>query len=151
MECGLGHHDRPHSSLHEAWPEASSFVLFRKLHCRCPLLTGLNHFSERGWGFSCHFREPHIQMMLNCFDYVQWKTVVATVTASGPTVEKFAQCVSLNSEILIPVPTAFYTPNTTSFSAILQSSAHNLRYPKPDFLKTITKHIKIFFNLFSIF
>ena len=78
VECGLRHHDRPHSSLHEAWPEASSFVPFRKLHCMCPLLTGLTHFSERGWGFSYHFREPHIQKLLNCFEYVQRKTVVTT-------------------------------------------------------------------------
>ncbi|RVW80168.1 Berberine bridge enzyme-like 15 [Vitis vinifera] len=47
----------------------------------------------------------------------------ASVTASDPILEKFSQCVSLNSEILIPVSTAFYTPNTTSFSAFLQSSA----------------------------
>lgn len=65
----------------------------------------------------------------------------ASVTASDPILEKFSQCVSLNSEILIPVSTAFYTPNTTSFSAFLQSSAQNLRYlvpsaPKPEFIFT---------------
>ena len=72
MERGLGHR-RPHSSA--AW---GSFVPFGKLHCRRSLLTSLTHFSERGWGFSCHFREPHIQKLFNYFEYVQRKRVVAT-------------------------------------------------------------------------
>ena len=67
--------------------------------------------------------------------------VSASVTTSDPMLENFSQCVSLNTEILVPVATAFYTPNTTSFNTFLQSSAQNLRYlvpsqPKPEFIFT---------------
>ena len=49
-----------HSSLHQAWPEANSFVPFGELHRSCcPFLAGLTHFSRSGWGCSCHFRDHH--------------------------------------------------------------------------------------------
>lgn len=65
----------------------------------------------------------------------------ASVIASDPTLEQFSQCVSLNSEILFPVASTLYTPDNASFSAILESSAQNLRYlvpsaPKPEFIFT---------------
>lgn len=66
---------------------------------------------------------------------------VLTVNSDPNILEKFAECVSLNTEVLVPVATAFITPNTTSFSTVLQSSAQNLRYllpsqPKPEFIFT---------------
>ncbi|XP_059460592.1 berberine bridge enzyme-like 15 [Corylus avellana] len=52
---------------------------------------------------------------------------------------KFIQCLSLHSNISIPIATAFVTPNNSSFASVLESSAQNLRYllpsvPKPNFI-----------------
>ncbi|KAB8408226.1 hypothetical protein FH972_024838 [Carpinus fangiana] len=60
--------------------------------------------------------------------------------ASALTQEQFFQCLSLNSKIPIPQATAFFTPkNISSFTAVLSSTAQNLRYllpsvPKPEFV-----------------
>ncbi|XVF79553.1 hypothetical protein PTKIN_Ptkin14bG0232500 [Pterospermum kingtungense] len=55
--------------------------------------------------------------------------------------DKFIQCFNANTEFVVPVSTAFFTPNNSSFSAILESTAQNLRYlvpsmPKPEFIIT---------------
>ncbi|XP_022865080.1 berberine bridge enzyme-like 13 [Olea europaea var. sylvestris] len=55
--------------------------------------------------------------------------------------EKFYTCISLNSELSIPFPTAFYAPGNASYNPILESSAMNLRYlmpsvPKPQLIFT---------------
>ncbi|PSR86437.1 Berberine bridge enzyme-like [Actinidia chinensis var. chinensis] len=64
--------------------------------------------------------------------------------------ENFYECLTLNSEISIPLSTAFYTPNNTSFNSILQSSAQNLRYlvpsvPKPEVIFTplLESHVQV--------
>ncbi|XP_022720903.1 berberine bridge enzyme-like 13 [Durio zibethinus] len=74
------------------------------------------------------------------------KTATASISRSKrPTSslfeEKFIQCFNANSEIPIPLSTAFFTPNNSSFSSVLQSTAQNLRYlvpsmPKPHFIIT---------------
>ncbi|XVF74977.1 hypothetical protein PTKIN_Ptkin13bG0152200 [Pterospermum kingtungense] len=67
----------------------------------------------------------------------------STTTATPCTIvqEKFIQCFNANSEVAIPMSTAFFTPNNSSFSSVLQSTAQNLRYlvpsmPKPEFIIT---------------
>ncbi|XWS20776.1 hypothetical protein CRYUN_Cryun31cG0131600 [Craigia yunnanensis] len=55
--------------------------------------------------------------------------------------EKFIQCFNANSELAIPLSTAFFTRNNSSFFSVLQSTAQNLRYlvpsmPKPQFIIT---------------
>ncbi|KAL6991942.1 Monolignol oxidoreductase AtBBE-like 15 [Sarracenia purpurea var. burkii] len=55
--------------------------------------------------------------------------------------DNFYQCLSQNSDPSTPLSTAFYTPNNTSFTSLLQSSAQNLRclmpsVPKPDLIFT---------------
>jgi FAD/FMN-containing dehydrogenase len=65
----------------------------------------------------------------------------SSVTVSLPIKDDFVQCFLQNSEISVPT-SSFYTPdNSSSFSAVLQSTAQNLRYllpsvPKPVFIFT---------------
>ncbi|KAJ0017718.1 hypothetical protein Pint_11311 [Pistacia integerrima] len=64
----------------------------------------------------------------------------ASWTISLPTQESFLHCLNTNSQISVPL-SAFCSPNNSSFSSILQSSAQNLRYlepskPKPEFIFT---------------
>lgn len=63
----------------------------------------------------------------------------ASLAASASVQENFIECLSRNSEISIPLATAFVTPNNSTFTTVLQSSAQNLRYlvpsaPKPEFI-----------------
>ncbi|KAE7996046.1 hypothetical protein FH972_000795 [Carpinus fangiana] len=65
----------------------------------------------------------------------------ASFAASASTIqEQFIQCLFVNSQnISIPLATAFFTQNNSSFSTVLESSAQNLRYlvpsaPKPEFI-----------------
>ncbi|KAJ6950878.1 hypothetical protein NC651_004531 [Populus alba x Populus x berolinensis] len=63
------------------------------------------------------------------------------LTFSLPIKDSFVQCLSQNSEVVIPA-SDFYTPdNSSSFNAALESTAQNLRYllpsvPKPEFIFT---------------
>ncbi|KAF3450415.1 hypothetical protein FNV43_RR06496 [Rhamnella rubrinervis] len=62
-------------------------------------------------------------------------------TASASVVDDFIKCVSVYSNLSIPISTAFFTPNNSSFTSVLESSAQNLRYltpsaPKPEFIFT---------------
>jgi len=64
----------------------------------------------------------------------------ASLAASALTQEQFVQCLSVNSQnISIPLATAFFAPDNSSFTTVLESSAQNLRYlvpsaPKPEFI-----------------
>ncbi|KAF8028844.1 hypothetical protein BT93_E1494 [Corymbia citriodora subsp. variegata] len=54
--------------------------------------------------------------------------------------DDFVRCLNLNSELVVP-PSTFYNQKSANFSAVLQSSAQNLRYlvpsmPKPEFIFT---------------
>ncbi|GMN64429.1 hypothetical protein TIFTF001_033494 [Ficus carica] len=62
-------------------------------------------------------------------------------SASAATLDNFIQCVTQNSDLSVPISSAFITPNTSSFTPLLQSSAQNLRYlvpsaPKPEVIFT---------------
>ncbi|KAL5741589.1 hypothetical protein ACOSP7_028321 [Xanthoceras sorbifolium] len=66
------------------------------------------------------------------------------LSASSPTSvsiqDNFIHCVSVRCEISVPSST-FYTPNKSSFSSVLESTAQNLRFvdpsvPKPDLIFT---------------
>lgn len=63
----------------------------------------------------------------------------ASLAASASVQENFIQCLDDNSEFSVPIATAFFTPNNSSFTTVLNSSAQNLRYlvpsaPKPEFI-----------------
>ncbi|XP_044467859.1 berberine bridge enzyme-like 15 [Mangifera indica] len=63
----------------------------------------------------------------------------ASWATSTSILDDYMQCISAHS--LIFSPSTFYTPDNSSFSSILQSSAQNLRYlvpsaPKPEFIFT---------------
>ncbi|XP_070662158.1 monolignol oxidoreductase AtBBE-like 15 [Malus domestica] len=69
--------------------------------------------------------------------------VLSTSWAHPPpsTQENFIQCLSHYSNTSIPFSSDFLTPKNSSFTAVLESSAQNLRYlvssvPKPDFIFT---------------
>ena len=61
--------------------------------------------------------------------------------SSASTLDNFIECVATNSELSIPLSSAFFTPNSSSYTPLLQSTAQNLRYlvpsaPKPEFIFT---------------
>ncbi|KAI3411566.1 FAD-binding PCMH-type domain-containing protein [Psidium guajava] len=61
-------------------------------------------------------------------------------SVSGSIQDDFVRCLNLNSELAVPL-SAFYNQKSSNFSAVLQSSAQNLRYlvpsvPKPEFIFT---------------
>ncbi|POO01077.1 Xanthine dehydrogenase C subunit, partial [Trema orientale] len=65
----------------------------------------------------------------------------SSLANSASTTENFTQCVSINSELSVPVATTLFTPINSSFTSVLQSSATNLRFlepsvPKPEFIFT---------------
>ncbi|XP_047954781.1 berberine bridge enzyme-like 13 [Salvia hispanica] len=62
-------------------------------------------------------------------------------TSSQTIQDKFYQCITINSELSIPFSTAFSAPDNASFTALLESSAQNLRclvssVPKPELIFT---------------
>lgn len=62
------------------------------------------------------------------------------ISVSSTIQDDFVQCLNLNSELVVPLST-FYNQKSSNFSAVLQSSAQNLRYlvpsmPKPEFIFT---------------
>lgn len=112
---------------------------------------------------TCHQRRPKpinkrapAQLLINSDTKTRTKTMVspsssslfsvflvlllsASLAASASVQDNFIQCLSANSEFSNPLASAFYTPNNSSFSTILQSTAQNLRYlvpsaPKPEFI-----------------
>ncbi|KAK6133502.1 hypothetical protein DH2020_032748 [Rehmannia glutinosa] len=75
--------------------------------------------------------------------------LVFTSWANSQPIQKFYQCINLNSELSIPFSTAFSSPDNASFSSILQSSAQNLRclvpsVPKPQLIFTplVENHVQ---------
>ncbi|XP_062094400.1 berberine bridge enzyme-like 26 [Humulus lupulus] len=62
-------------------------------------------------------------------------------TSPNSTAENFIECVSINSELSVPVVTTLFTPNTCSFTSVLGFTPTNLRFlepsvPKPQFIFT---------------
>ncbi|CAA0832277.1 FAD-binding Berberine family protein [Striga hermonthica] len=55
---------------------------------------------------------------------------------SQPIIDQFYQCINLNSDLAVPFSSAFFSPDNSSFSVALESTAQNLRrlvpsVPKP--------------------
>ncbi|XP_062094607.1 berberine bridge enzyme-like 26 [Humulus lupulus] len=80
-----------------------------------------------------------LSSLLLFFQYIIF--IWAGSATSASTTESFVICVSKNSELSVPVTTTIFTPNNSSFTNILGSSATNLRFldpsvPKPEFLFT---------------
>ncbi|KAK4270837.1 hypothetical protein QN277_019606 [Acacia crassicarpa] len=60
---------------------------------------------------------------------------------SFPIQKKFTRCLQAKSQNAIPFATSFFTPDNSSFTTVLESTAQNLRYllpsmPKPEFIFT---------------
>ena len=87
------------------------------------------------------YSKSSIVLQLSCSLLLlqSYLSLLANSASSSP--ENFIQCVSINSEISVPVITTLFTPKNSSYTAVLQSSATNLRFlepsvPKPEFIFT---------------
>ncbi|KAG5235889.1 FAD-binding domain-containing family protein [Salix suchowensis] len=65
----------------------------------------------------------------------------SSLIVSAPIKDRFVQCLLKNSEFAIPTSSIYTPDNSSSFNAVLQSTAQNLRYllpsvPKPAFIFT---------------
>ncbi|XP_030480838.1 berberine bridge enzyme-like 26 [Cannabis sativa] len=80
------------------------------------------------------------QLLLYSLLFLQTYYSLAT-SANSSTAKNFIECVSINSELSVPVVTTIFTPNTSSFTSVLGSTPTNLRFlelsvPKPQFIFT---------------
>ncbi|XP_048323352.1 monolignol oxidoreductase AtBBE-like 15 [Ziziphus jujuba] len=81
---------------------------------------------------------PKSNLLLLFFALLQSASCIVSTAAI---LDDFIKCVSVYSNLSIPISKAFFTPSNSSFTSVLQSSAQNLRYlmpsvPKPDFIFT---------------
>ncbi|KAK7851971.1 monolignol oxidoreductase AtBBE-like 13 [Quercus suber] len=82
---------------------------------------------------------PKSSSMCSMFLFLVLSAASLAASASASVQENFIQCLDDNSEFSIPIASAFFTPNNSSFTTVLNSSAQNLRYlvpsvPKPEFI-----------------
>ncbi|KAM6551809.1 hypothetical protein CsatB_001617 [Cannabis sativa] len=82
---------------------------------------------------------PVVILLLTLFPLIFLQTLSSSSSSSN--LDNFIKCISTNSEFSTPISAAFFTPNSPSFTPLLQSSAQNLRYlvpsaPKPEFIFT---------------
>uniref|UniRef100_A0A803QD70 FAD-binding PCMH-type domain-containing protein n=1 Tax=Cannabis sativa TaxID=3483 RepID=A0A803QD70_CANSA len=80
------------------------------------------------------------KLLLYSLLFLQTYYSLAT-SANSSTAKNFIECVSINSELSVPVVTTLFTPNTSSFTSVLGSTPTNLRFlepsvPKPQFIFT---------------
>ncbi|KAF4377001.1 hypothetical protein F8388_022717 [Cannabis sativa] len=84
-------------------------------------------------------RSSQLSSLLLLIQYLTFTWAASATPAS--TTESFIKCVSKNFELSVPVTTTLFTPNNSSYTSVLGSTATNLRFlepsvPKPDFIFT---------------
>ena len=100
-----------------------------------------NRETERQTNNLKHLPKLSSTMMYLLYSLLLLQLYSSKESSASSTQENFIQCVSMNSELSVPVTTTLFTPNTSSFSSVLGSTATNLRFlkpsvPKPQFIFT---------------
>ncbi|XP_030480669.1 monolignol oxidoreductase AtBBE-like 15 [Cannabis sativa] len=75
--------------------------------------------------------QPLLHFLLLLLSNFSW----ATSSSNSSTPQNFIQCVTINSQLSVPVVTTLFTPNTSSYISVLTSTLSNLRFLEPSFSK----------------
>ncbi|RDX62423.1 Berberine bridge enzyme-like 26, partial [Mucuna pruriens] len=121
-----------------------AYVNYRDLDLGVNTKNSINHAPATAWGYS--YFKSNFDRLVKIKTEVDPQNVFRHEQTSLE--ESFVQCLNLNSDGTFPFNRSIYTPNTPSFTSILDSSGQNRRLlvpsaPKPKFIFTPSRDSQV--------